>query len=73
MAIFTVIGFWPDTQQRFATHVIASGSVEAEKTCLQRNRGVAICGVVSGLHNCADKTTRVSYGLREDVGLTEHD
>jgi hypothetical protein len=54
MAVFTVIGFWPDTDQRFATHVEAKNVTEAEAKCVERYTGVAICGVISGQHECVD-------------------
>ena len=73
MAMFTLIGYWADTQQRFATHLNASGPAEAEEICLQRHRGVAICGVVRGRHTCSDTETRVSKGLGEEARLAKHD
>ena len=73
MAMFTLIGYWADTQQRFATHLNASGPAEAEEICLQRHRGVAICGVVRGRHICLDTATRVSEGLGEEARLAKHD
>ena len=51
---FTVIGYWPDTSQRFATCVEATNADEAEMTCLDQYAGVVVCGVVLGRHECVD-------------------
>ena len=54
MRDFTVIGFWPDTDQRFATHITAKNASEAETICTRRHKGVLVCGVIHGEHICAD-------------------
>jgi hypothetical protein len=56
---FTVIGFWPDTMQRFADSYMAMDSGEAEKMCLRLNDGVSVCGVIKGKHACVDTHTYV--------------
>lgn len=73
MPMFTLIGYWADTQQRFATHLNASGPAEAEEICLQRHRGVAICGVVRGRHICLDKAAHVGDGLGKEICMAKHD
>lgn len=60
MADFTVIGFWPDTAQRFATHVRAPNAIEAEIKCAEHHAGVTICGVIRGRHQCVDKESHLS-------------
>lgn len=61
MAIFTVIGFWPNTDQRFATHVKAKNVTEAEAKCAKRHAGVAVCGVISGRHVCVDTKSQLVH------------
>jgi hypothetical protein len=56
---FTVIGFWPDTMQRFASSFCAKNSNEAEEMCFRQYEGVAICGVLQGSHDCVDTHTYV--------------
>jgi hypothetical protein len=51
---FTVIGFWPDTDQRFCDVVRAATASKAEDLCLQSYPGVAVCGVIAGSHTCVD-------------------
>jgi hypothetical protein len=57
MQDYTIIGYWPDTMQRFAEFERASNPVEAEKRVFEKHNGVSICAVMSGRHQCAD-----SYG-----------
>lgn len=61
MADFTVIGFWSDTDQRFATHVMAANATEAETKCAEHHAGVAICGVIHGRHQCVDTKSELIY------------
>lgn len=66
MAFFTVIGFWPDTEQRFATHIKAMNATEAENKCVKVHAGVAICGVLRGRLECVDTSSQlVSTALRD--------
>ena len=51
---FTVIGFYPDTLQRFSTHVEAQDADDAEMACIRNYSEVAICGVIAGCHNSVD-------------------
>jgi len=60
VAVFTVIGLWTDTDQRFATHIRAKNAVEAEATCSKHNEGVTICGVIKGRHECVDLESTVT-------------
>ena len=61
MVDFTVIGFWSDTDQRFATHVTATSAIEAETKCADRNAGVTICAVIRGRHQCLDTNSELTY------------
>lgn len=54
MPVFTIVGLWTDTDQRFATHIQASNAVEAEAICSKHNEGVTVCGVIQGRHQCID-------------------
>jgi len=66
MAFFTVIGFWPDTGQRFATHIKAMSALEAETRCVNVHAGVAICGVLRGRLECVDTSSQlVSTALHD--------
>jgi hypothetical protein len=64
MSDFTVIGFWPDTDQRFATYVRAMNANEAEAKCARTHEGVTICGVLQGRHQCVDTKSHVTYTLQ---------
>jgi len=66
MAIFTVIGFWSDTDQRFATHVTARNSTEAEAKCAEYHSGVTICGIVRGRHQCVDTKSQLIHSAPYD-------
>lgn len=59
---FTVIGFWPDTEQRFCDTFHAPTAPVAEDMCLQTHPGIAVCGVIAGHHVCVD----VSPYLKRD-------
>lgn len=52
--VFTVIGFWPETMQRFADVFAAADACDAEEKCLREHRGLSVCGVVAGDHECVD-------------------
>jgi len=60
MTVFTVIGLWTDSGQRFATHIHAKNAIEAEATCSKHNEGVTICGVIKGRHECADLESKIT-------------
>jgi hypothetical protein len=64
MPIFTIIGYWPDTQQRFADHIIAKTAARAEARCLKQNPGLAVCGVIKGRHMCADRKTKITEAFQ---------
>ena len=61
MSDFTVIGFYPNTMQRFAESYRAPNPESAEKKCFRQYPEVAICGVVKGRHNCVDSATSVTF------------
>ena len=56
---YTVVGFWPDTMQRFAECFRALDPNDAEETCLNLFDGVSVCGVIKGRHNLLDAHTYV--------------
>jgi site-specific DNA-cytosine methylase len=51
---YTVIGYWPDSMQRFADYIEAENPEEAEKAIMDKHSGVSICAVIEGQHQCAD-------------------
>lgn len=51
---YTVLGFWPDSMQRFSDYVEAANPNEAEKLMLNKHNGVSICAVIEGQHQCVD-------------------
>jgi hypothetical protein len=59
---YTVIGYYPDTLQRFGETYKASCPETAEKSCLLKHPDVAICGVVEGRLNCVDTSAYVAFG-----------
>ena len=65
MYIFTVIGLWADTEQRFATHDLAEDAVAAEIICAQHNESLTICGVIRGRHESLDCQPDISYSRPE--------
>jgi hypothetical protein len=63
MEDYTVIGFWPDTMQRFATTISATSADDAEMRCSQKQHGVMVCGVIKGKHECLESTQAVASEL----------
>jgi hypothetical protein len=61
MATFTIIGFWTDTLQRVCLHVTASSADAAETRCASENRGLAVCGVVTGEHMTSESAELVGF------------
>lgn len=59
--VFTVIGFWPDTHQRFCAVVESNSAQLAERRCLALHAGVAVCGVLAGEHKPLDAAAEVAY------------
>jgi site-specific DNA-cytosine methylase len=51
---YTVIGYWPDSMQRFADYIEAVNPQEAETAVLNKHNGVAICAVIEGRRQCVD-------------------
>lgn len=60
---WTVIGYYPDNDQRFSTVVQAATADEAEQIVLttRRESPVAVCGVLSGDLKLADTAGEVAY------------
>ena len=54
MKNFTVIGYWPDSHQRFCDFVRAPDADSAEVTCVNDHPGLAVCGVIAGLHHTCE-------------------
>ena len=52
--LFTVVGYWSDSLQRFATCLGAHDPEEAEAICIREHHGVAICGVLVGRQEFVD-------------------
>ena len=60
MLTFTVIGDWIDNAQRFSAAVEAISADDAERRCLQDHPGVAVCGVIRGVHECQESAAHVA-------------
>jgi hypothetical protein len=58
---FTVIGFWPDTNNRFAETFEAKTAAAAERICAMTNPGLAICGTIKGAARAADRKSQVTF------------
>ena len=63
MKTFTVIGYWPDSQQRFCEFVAAADADSAETACLNRHPSLAVCGVIAGQHHTSETGRHVAFGL----------
>ena len=61
MSVFTVIGFWSDTDQRFATYVKAKNTTEAGAKCAEYHVDVTICGIIHGQHECVDTKSQLIH------------
>jgi hypothetical protein len=61
MTNFTVVGFWPDTDERFADSVDADTPAEAEAKIGRSHPGVAIVAVLSGHVVVEDADVLVNY------------
>ncbi len=60
--MFTVIGFYPDNNQRFAMPFYADTADEAEDKAIKAYPGLAVCGVIQGEHKTAETATQVKEG-----------
>ncbi len=58
--VFTVIGFYPDTMQRFCGHAHATNADAAEREILVEYPDIAICGVIAGKFDCVDSERYVA-------------
>ena len=52
--MYTVIGFWRDTEQRFMTSVQAADADHAEQKVGSANPGITLTGSITGNHKAAD-------------------
>jgi site-specific DNA-cytosine methylase len=59
---YTVIGFWPDSMQRFADYIKAETPEKAERLILDKHKGISICAVIKGKHQCIDSYEYVRNG-----------
>jgi len=62
MKLFTVIGYYPETMQRFCERYNAYSAMHAEELCVEGHPEVAICGTLPGWHDCVDEETLVTNG-----------
>lgn len=74
MSKFTVIGYYPDTSQRFALHVEADTADEAEGKCameiMSKNRSIVminVVAVVQGFVDIVDTEEYVQEFTREEL------
>jgi hypothetical protein len=51
---YTLIGFYPDTKQRWASFCEAKNPNEAERMMAEEYPCAVICGVIEGNHKCVD-------------------
>ena len=57
---FTVIGFYPETLERFCDHIHAQNVDAAEREIRVQYPTVAICGVIAGAFDCVDRERYVA-------------
>jgi len=60
LAEYTVIGFWPDTSQKFAEHVRGDNADIVLVNAEIDNPGLIVTAVLPGTHTPADTETRIS-------------
>lgn len=58
--MFTVIGFYPETLERFCSHIRAKNVDAAEREISVQYPNIAICGVFTGAFNCVDRERYVA-------------
>ncbi|NLF98964.1 MAG: hypothetical protein GX565_02315 [Lentisphaerae bacterium] len=58
---FTVVGFYPDSEQRFCEFIEASSTVAAEREIQKSYPGLAVCGVFRGKHTPVDRKDYVNF------------
>jgi len=61
MNLYTIVGFWPDTGQRFAECFRASSPAEAEALCAEVHKGLAIVATFNGDLYPVDGSHIVTY------------
>ena len=54
MKMFTVIGYWEDSHQRFMDSTVAKDAADAEKIIGRLNDGLIIVASIVGDHKAAD-------------------
>ena len=59
--IFTVIGFWPDTGQKFMDCVYATSGDNAAQKITHQLPGLFVAGVIRGDHQAADTNEAYVY------------
>ena len=55
---YTVIGFYPETRQRYAAPFYTESADEAEEKATEM--GVSVCGVIEGSHPTKESNTYVN-------------
>ena len=58
---YTVVGFYPETEQRFCEMLYAMSPVAAEQKCLKKYPGVAVCATFDGRATPVDKEIYVIF------------
>lgn len=61
MRTYTVVGYWPDTDQRFTAWLSAATAAEAESQCIDENPGISVCAVFAGEHAAVDTDSCVRH------------
>lgn len=59
MKLFTVIGYYPDNDQRYGDCFEAESADKAERMAPSN---VKVCGVIEGDHKCVDTETDTAWG-----------
>jgi hypothetical protein len=61
MKIFTVIGFYRDSRQRYADTYEAETADAAEAQAVGQLPTLVVCGVIAGSHNTTESETMVKF------------
>ncbi|MDA8137029.1 MAG: hypothetical protein M0036_00130 [Desulfobacteraceae bacterium] len=75
LPVWTVIGYYPGTNQRFATTVLAPCADVAEHTVLsiKHDAPIAVCGIVRGDHCCEDTADNVVFQDEQACVMVDED
>jgi hypothetical protein len=65
MKMFTVVGFWTDTDQRYCSTVESTSAQAAELQCLAEHPALAVCCVLAGRQVPLDADLAVARGLAD--------